>query len=319
MSEIIINIPSDHFMVPKGIIHVSGFQELTSRQNRIAMMLAGAIRAKEIKENHEVIARFPLRELMDSYPSNEYHHDKLMDDLEEVAKCQIKSRLRDEDGNLVHAFMTNVISSIDAKFKDGLVDIIVPSRTLAIFNTPHYWAKIQKTAWLQMKSKHAQRLYLLIADQEGAGHRKSRIWDVELLEFRELMQIGDIYPQFKDFNKEVLKPAMEQINNLGLFDLSVEFTRYRRKVGALKFRWVPKIGLPAANAAKENDKPKGQQGKEQNDDAGPLFEQEPYEVWWHSLSKAAQDANKAKFEKGQNGFRQGKTLWKVAYEATRQE
>ena len=101
MSEIIVNIPQTHFMVPKGIIHASGFQELTSRQNRIAMMLAGALRAKDIKHNQEVVARFPLRELMENYPGDEYHHDMLMDDLKEVAKCQIESRLRDDEGNLV--------------------------------------------------------------------------------------------------------------------------------------------------------------------------------------------------------------------------
>lgn len=315
MTEIIVNIPENHFMVPKGIIHASGFQELTSRQNRIAMMLAGAIRAKEIKENREITARFPLRELMENYPSHEYHHDMLMDDLEAVAKCQIKSRLRDDEGNLVHAFMTNIIASVDADFSDGYVDIIVPSRTLAIFNTPKYWAKIQRTAWLQMQSKHARRLYLLIADQEGAGQRKSRVWNVELMEFRDLMQIGtEEYKRFNTFNQTVLTPAIEQINALGLFDLSVEFTRYRRKVGALRFRWVPKIGLPAAKAAKENDKPRKQQGKDQSEDAGPLFEKEPYEVWWHSLSKEAQEVNKAKYQQSENGFRAGRNLWKVAYE-----
>ena len=70
-----------------------------------------------------------------------------------------------------------------------------------------------------------------------------------------------IKKDFPIFNRAVLKPVIEQINNLGLFDLSVELVRCRRKVGALRFRWVPKIGLPAAKAAKENDKPKAQQGK----------------------------------------------------------
>lgn len=313
MTETIVNIPTEHFMVPKGIIHANGFQELTSRQNRIAMMLAGALRAKQFKENQEVVARFPLRDLMENYPGDEYHHDLLMDDLKEVAKCQIESRLRDDDGNLVHAFMTNVIASVDADFSDGHVDIIVPSRTLAIFNTPKYWAKIQKTAWLQMRSSHAQRLYLLIADQEGAGQRKNRIWDVELVEFRELMQVGDKYRSFPVFNRDVLKPAIEQINNMGLFDLSVELVRYRRKVGALRFRWVPKIGLPAAKAAKENDKPKKQQGKDQSEDAGPLFETDPVYAYWKSLSKQAQKINEDKYLKGENGFRSKRKVMELAY------
>lgn len=314
MAEIIVNIPTDHFMVPKGIIHASGFQELTSCQNRIAMMLAGALRAKNFKENQEVVARFPLRDLMENYPSHEYHHDLLMDDLKAVAKCQIESRLRDDQGNLVHAFMTNVIASVDADFSDGHVDIIVPSRTLAIFNTPTWWAKIQRTAWLQMQSRHTQRLYLLIADQEGAGQRKNRVWDVELVEFRELMQVGDKYRDFPIFNRAVLKPAIEQINTLGLFDLSVELVRYRRKVGALRFRWVPKIGLPAAKAAKENDKPRKQQGKDQSEDPGPLFETDPVYTYWKSLSETAQKINEDKYIKGENGFRTKRKVMELTYE-----
>lgn len=276
----LIEIPEHYLNVPKALIHATGFEGLTSRQNRLAMTIAGALHARKY-EPESITVRFSVPDLMQNYPGNERHYDDLWADMKAVAGCSIESKIQDEEGELEKAFFGHIVASMDADFNAGWLEIDVPKRTMAMLHTPKAWAQISKAAWYQMQSKHAQRLYTLIADQSrmhnNTEKRTAKHWRVELDEFRQLMQIDpQTYPDFRFFNTRVLKPAIEEINALGLLNLVVDKRRRGRKIAQLIFSWKPKLGIEAQDTAAENDKPKVQRGKgpQTSTAAPPLFPDE---------------------------------------------
>ena len=72
-----------------------------------------------------------------------------------------------------------------------------------------------------MTSGYAIRLYELLVQWRESGNRT-----VELVWLRERLQLGDKYPNIRDFKKRILNPAIEQINAHS--DLWVTWEQHKR-------------------------------------------------------------------------------------------
>src|SRR5262249_32762691 len=85
---------------------------------------------------------------------------------------------------------------------------------------------------------------------------------VPLERFRELMGIPEtMYPQFKEFNRRVIKEPIEEVNAKTDFHITVEYQRKNRQVTAVRFKFRRILQLPkqstkqAALFADEEDMP----------------------------------------------------------------
>lgn len=96
--------------------------------------------------------------------------------------------------------------------------------------------KLRNIANLQ--SGHSIRLYELLMKFSSTGERVIFVND-----FKSALGISDKYPLFKDLNKWVIKPCLEELNQRS--DLAIKFSTIKngRSVGALAFEFEKKDQL----------------------------------------------------------------------------
>ncbi len=289
-----VHIPEMYFNVPTPILRATGLSGLDVCQSRVLLALVGAIRvAKLPKDADTTRLAVPAAELLAAYPGHERAKMRLWDDLKTIGRVEFEHTEMDGDGDLAKGEWATFAARVSADFPGGLVQLTLTREVVALIQTPDTWARIAKEALFSMRSKHAQRLYQLIQDWEGAGKRHDRREWLWIDKFREAMNLGDAYPKFEDLHKRVIKPAVDEINELGLIEVEVIPHRRGRPVREFEIKWKPKTGTKASDTAAELDKPKRQRkAKEQaGDGAPPIIEDswvakfkaavpELQPVWW---------------------------------------
>jgi plasmid replication initiation protein len=84
-------------------------------------------------------------------------------------------------------------------------------------------------------SVYSIRMYELIQQFKALDERR-----IDLEEFREFFNLGDKYPLFKNLNRYLIKPAINELNKKSPLTISVDLERRLRKVIALQFTWKEK-------------------------------------------------------------------------------
>ena len=69
---------------------------------------------------------------------------------------------------------------------------------------------------------------------------KTRVRDISVEDFRELLQLNDIYPEFKALNQWVLTPSIKELNTKSNLDIKVEKLKTGRRITGLRFRFKEK-------------------------------------------------------------------------------
>jgi len=98
---------------------------------------------------------------------------------------------------------------------------------------PDVYSKINLSVLREMNSAHALVLYENCYRFEGIGH--TAWWDIEV--FRKLMAV-DMMPSYKPFkalNRNVIQPAMKEVNKLSNIQIEMETRMKGRMVTGLRF------------------------------------------------------------------------------------
>lgn len=102
---------------------------------------------------------------------------------------------------------------------------------------PKVYARISLSLQSKFDSKHALALWELCLDYLDTTKNYGETPLIGLENYRRLMGISeDMYPQFKEFNRRVIKDPIDEINKKTDFSLAVEYRRKKRKIDAVKFR-----------------------------------------------------------------------------------
>ena len=96
--------------------------------------------------------------------------------------------------------------------------------------------KLSNIALLQ--SSHSIRVYELLMKFKATGERT-----IYLEDFKSSLGIEDKYPQFKDLNKRVIKPSIDELNIRSDLTVSVVPFKKGRKIIGLNFSFKPKNQL----------------------------------------------------------------------------
>ncbi|MGI1946808.1 replication initiation protein [Shewanella baltica] len=83
-----------------------------------------------------------------------------------------------------------------------------------------------------LQSAHSIRLYELLMKFNATGERVIYVND-----FRSALGISDKYPQFRDLNKWVIKPAVDELNQRSDLTINYETIKKGRTVAALSFEF----------------------------------------------------------------------------------
>lgn len=81
---------------------------------------------------------------------------------------------------------------------------------------------------LKLKSRYAKRLYLYCN-----SWRKTGVWEADIEKLKKRLGVSDKYEKFNDFNKRVLAPAFEEINEKSEYRITVDYLKEGKQYTSL--------------------------------------------------------------------------------------
>jgi len=175
----------------------------------------------------------------------------------------------------------------------SMARLFVPPAAVAAIQSPKTFAKIESRAAHSLTG-HGRQLYVLLADKKNLTQKH---WTYTVDELRALMGCEDkkAYTIWHQFNRRVLQPALDQVNDFGTVSVKMTTKRLGRAVQWVRFDWCWKDPHDAAETAIENEKHRAARRKTQEAaDAPPMIEDEeqpdPALTWWGKLTDVDREA-----------------------------
>ena len=218
----------DEFIKASPAIQIQG--SLTHLQRRAwNVLLANAYDELPNKEIHRV----SVVELAAKLGFNSRNQEHLKDMLKSLAECTVEWNVLGKDKKQVWGVATLLAS---AEIENGICTYgFAPHLRLKLYN-PRVYAKLNLRLQNRFTDRHALILWEICFDYFDTARDQGETPFITLDTFRELMGVApDEYPAFKTLNQCVIKPAIQEINELTNFFVEVEQKRESRKVAFLKF------------------------------------------------------------------------------------
>jgi len=153
----------------------------------------------------------------------------------------------------------------------SLARLLVPPAAIAAIRAPNTFAKIEITAAYRLKG-HARRLYAALADKKRQSQKHFHEYSLD--ELRTLFNMGKKYPRWADFQRYVLNPALDEINDYGTVKVSVKPIKQARSIVGVRFDWNWKSLDDARVTDEENDRHGSARRKSSDGSAPPLTDAE---------------------------------------------
>lgn len=212
--------------------------ELTLNCRRMFnLLLYRAMKAGRTGAGQNGIHKVQVSEMME-YASGQ-SWDGLHRALVVLASATLVLDYVDEDGvrntSRVHYLSYHMTHS-----KEGWVHFAFDPLLLEFIYDPKIYALMSMSDLESFRTKAGQRLYELLSLR---SHRQfGREWEVGLDEFRDYMGIasGD-YRRFDNFRERVIQPAVDEVNELAPFRVSVDYRRAGRGGNVVSLRFTPML------------------------------------------------------------------------------
>lgn len=138
--------------------------------------------------------------------------------LTSLSQRMIRIQLRsDKDEEKEKWIKGHFISSIEAK-GDGQIEIVMDPKLMKyFFNIQNQFSFLEIQTLLTFTSVYAIRIYNLL---KQFSNQRKRIFKLE--DLREMLLLQNKYPNFTDFNRYVLEPAVKNINELSTMQVRYE-------------------------------------------------------------------------------------------------
>lgn len=138
-----------------------------------------------------------------------------------------------------------------ARIRDGVCSYRYDKGLAEKLYHPDIYSKINLSVVRDMRSAHALVLYENCYRFIELGH--TAWWDLET--FRRLMSIEDVqsYQEFKSLNRNVIKPAVTEVNRLSNIQVELETRQKGRTVTGLRFLLKPNPQLSLIGMDQEDE------------------------------------------------------------------
>ena len=202
------------------------------------VLLANAYNELPNTDIHRVSVVELARKL--GYASNDSEH--LKETLEALGACQVKWNLLNKDKKERWGF-ANLLAS--AEIENGICTYAFAPHLRHQLHNPRIYTKLNLRLQNQFTSKYALVLWEICFDYFDTDRDQGETPFIPLETFRELMGLEkNEYSVFKALNRNVIKPAIKEINDLTDYHVEVERKRLGRKIAELKFRIIKVKQLP---------------------------------------------------------------------------
>ena len=125
----------------------------------------------------------------------------------------------------------------EVRIRDGICFYQFPHTLRLKLHNPRVYAKLNLRLQNQFKSRYALVLWEVCFDYFDTDRDQGETPFIPLEVFRGLVGLEkEEYSVFKELNRNVIKPAIKEINALTNYSVEVEQKRVGRRIGELKFR-----------------------------------------------------------------------------------
>ena len=173
---------------------------------------------------------------------NSKNEDYLKETLEALVNCTVEWNILGKDKKQEWGAASLLAWVL---IKDGICSYEFARPLRLKLHNPRVYAKLNLRLQNRFKSQYALILWEVCFDYFDADRDQGETPFILLETFRELIGIGDReYQTFKALNRDVIKPAIKEINDLTDYHVEVEHKRLGRKIAELKFRITKVKQLP---------------------------------------------------------------------------
>ena len=219
----------DEFVKASPAIQIRG--NITHLQRRVwNVLLANAYDELPNKDIHRV----SIAELAAKLGFSSRNQEHLKETLKTLVDFTVEWNVLGKDKKQVWGVASLLAS---AEIENGICTYgFAPHLRYKLYN-PRIYTKLNLRLQNRFTDRHALILWEICFDYFDTTRDQGETPFIPLEKFRELMGINaDEYPMFKVLNRDVIKPAVKEINELTDFCIEVEQKRKGRKVAFLKFR-----------------------------------------------------------------------------------
>ena len=189
------------------------------------------------------IHRVSVAELARKLGFNSHNEEYLKETLEALVDCTVKWNILEKDKE-VEWGVASLLGS--ARIKDGICLYEFPYVLRTKLYNPRVYTKLNLRLQNRFTSRYAMILWEVCFDYFDLVRNQGETPFIPIETFRELMGLEkDEYPVFKVLNRDVIKPAIKEVNALTNYFIEVEQKRIGRRIGELKFRISRLKEIPA--------------------------------------------------------------------------
>ena len=206
-------------------------------QNRIThlqrrawnVLLANAYNQLPDKDIHTV----SVAELATKLGFDSHNHEYLKETLEALVDCTVKWNILGKNKKEIWGAASLLA---EVRIEDGLCFYQYPHTLRQKLHNPIMYTKLNLRLQNRFKSQYALILWEVCFDYFDTDRAQGETPFISLETFRELVGVGtDEYSSFPFLNRDVIKPAIKEINDLTNYHVEVEQKRLSRKIAELKF------------------------------------------------------------------------------------
>jgi len=195
------------------------------------------------------VHRVNVAELAKKLGFNSKKLEYLKETLEALVDCKVKWNLLNKD-NQEKWGVASLLSEVE--IENGICTYaFTPYLRYKLYN-PRIYARLNLQMQDRFTSRYALILWEVCFDYFDIVRKEGETPFIPLKTFRELVGLeNEKYQTFKELNRNVIKPAIQEINELTGYFVEVEHKRLGRKVGELKFRITKPKQISSGTPAQE--------------------------------------------------------------------
>ena len=202
------------------------------------VLLANAYNELPDKDIHSV----SVVELAAKLGFGDGNQEYLKEVLKSIVDCKVEWNLLNKDNKQVWG-IAGLLASVE--IEEGVCSYEFPKPLRLKLHNPRVYAKLNLRLQNRFRSRYALVLWEVCFDYFDTDRDQGETPFIPLEVFKGLMGLEkDEYPIFKELNRNVIKPAIKEINDLTDYHVEIEHKRLGRRIGELKFRIAKVKQLP---------------------------------------------------------------------------
>ena len=202
------------------------------------VLLANAYNELPDKDIHSV----SMVELAAKLGFGDGNQEYLKEMLRSLRFCEVEWNLLNKDNKQVWG-IAGLLASVE--IEEGVCSYEFPKPLRLKLYNPRVYAKLNLRLQNQFSSRYALILWEICFDYFDTERDQGETPFIPLETFKTLMGLEETdYPVFKVLNRDLIKPAIKEINALTDYHVEIEHKRLGRRIAELKFRIIKVKQLP---------------------------------------------------------------------------